>query len=158
MDDDQDIQAVVDGLLEQLSGVKARQDRYLRPLVTELVRSHRLMTAEELSQQPALCGISMATMYRLLSKMNEAGLLRRIAHHSRADLLAIHLPCRRCDFMVCSLCGESKELQLPGALLKFGEEITSLAGWGHVRMDVNVSGLCPECLRRSSEGRTSVTQ
>ena len=124
MSDNGAFQDIVSGLLQQIDGVPGKQKKCLRPLVAELVANQTPMTAVELAERPALRHISMTTHYRLIAKLYEAGLLRRLSHRSGADKWAIDLPERHCSYLTCNQCGRVVELPRSASLPQMATECT----------------------------------
>lgn len=145
MDEEEKTEAIVNGLLPQVKGMPGRQRKCLRPFVRALVKNPRPMTALELAHLPDIREMSMTTIYRMIGKLDDAGLLRRQSNGARADLLVINLPENPRCYLICSTCGDTVELPYPESLEQLSSECSHNTGWSAVKLDVHLSGLCPAC-------------
>lgn len=124
-----------------------------RALIAEVVTSlPRAFTAEELHDAVARVepGVGLATVYRALAAMHEAGSVTTVGERAGSALLA---RCNRHDHhhhLVCTSCGTVVGIDCP-----LGEEtLASAERAGHLvtRHEITLYGLCAGCRTAGGEG------
>lgn len=103
------------------------------------------MTAEEVFLLAKNSGIrvSVASVYRVLSKLSAEGKLRKVPNPDGADIFDITT--RQHGHLICSGCGKASDLWIPG----LQEKIEREAGIKAETVDLTVRYVCPECLQKS---------
>jgi len=116
-----------------------------RELVSHIFAKHKHFDADELLDdlKAAKRQVSRATVYRTLSKLVDAGLLRKIEIGSRTVYDHDYgYPAH--DHLVCRQCGDMIEFQHPG----LNELLTDVADAHQFRPDghtIVVQGICAKC-------------
>lgn len=116
-----------------------------RELVRHIFAKHKHFDPEELLEdlKAASRSVSRATMYRTLSKLVEAGLLRRIEIGSRT-VYDHDYGYPEHEHMVCSRCGKMIEFQHE-AIGAAVQEVAARHGFRTSSFDVIVRGTCGDC-------------
>ena len=90
--------------------------------------------------------ISLATVYRNLSELSEAGVIRRVGTVSGQERYdgdkSIH------PHVVCSVCGKVCDIEgidLPGDIMGTA---ANKSGFEVCDMSLRFTGICPECLKK----------
>ena len=127
-----------------------------RDLVRHIFAKHKHFDTDELlaDLKQASRAISRATVYRTLSKLVEAGLLRRIEIGSRT-VYDHDYGYPQHEHMVCSRCGKMIEFQ-HDAIEASVKEIASQYGFRAVGFDLVVRGTCSDCNAESAAKRRLV--
>jgi Fur family ferric uptake transcriptional regulator len=90
-----------------------RRTKALELLIDTLLVSLRPMTLAELSEHKNLnTQCDRATVFRLLQRLTDKGVVRRLGLHERAAYFTILLEGRHQDFLICSECGRSSRSKL----------------------------------------------
>jgi len=105
---------------------------------------HEHFTAEGLQFLLRTKNISRATVYRTLSLMVEAGLVKEHAFGPRGKLYEHIIGHPRHFHLVCDNCGTIEEINCPGAAEALSEAAKK-SGYQVVTMDVVVHGICRKC-------------
>lgn len=94
---------------------------------------------------PALQHRDPVTLYRLMLKLEAAGLVRRVYLGERAQHFQLIQPGRQSDYLVCTSCGELEEVEEPPEVRSIASRLASQSGWKGVRHELEFFGLCPKC-------------
>ncbi len=140
----------VDKFAEFLATQAMRLTMERRIIVEEVFSQHEHFDADQLvsrlSQRSDSRRVSRSTVYRVLSLLEEAGLLRKVARAAGKDLYEHDYGYPQHDHLICHECGSLTEFR--------NEEISRIleevAGEHGFRMDghrLEVYGLCAECRR-----------
>ncbi len=130
--------------------VTAQRSTLLRLLCE--VQGHQHLTAKELfiKAEPALPGLNLATVYRTLEGLHEAGLVDRLdtgheqVHYSFRD------PEHRHGHLACKQCGAVEEFDYQ-TVVAFSERILREHGFRVDRDHLTLSGRCQNCLEEETE-------
>ncbi len=136
---------LVETVIEQLKSQGLRRTAALEALLTEMARSHRPMTFAELGALPSLAGRDQATIYRIIMKLDEAGVLRRLGFRDRAAHYQLIIPGHKHDYLVCKGCGTVAEVEVAQPLEPLEREIAAQSGWNAIEHELEFFGLCPSC-------------
>ncbi len=112
---------------------------------------HEHFSAEELQFLLRARKISRATVYRTLSLMVEAGLVKEHAFGTREKIYEHVIGHPRHFHLVCDNCGAIEEIKCPdaaGALTQAAREM----GYMLVSIDVVVHGICKKCEEKTRSG------
>jgi len=105
---------------------------------------HEHFTAEELQFLLRAKNISRATVYRTLTLMVEAGLVKEHAFGPRGKLYEHVIGHPRHFHLICDVCGAIEEIKCPGAAESLSRAAEG-SGYRVVSMDVVVHGVCKKC-------------
>lgn len=152
---DAEIQTLVTRVVERLRSRGLRRTRALDLLITEMARHSRPMTIAELTESESLQGqCDPATVYRLLMKLEEHGVVRRLGLHGRAVYFILVQPGRHHDYLVCTDCGEIAQIDIECPVRTLEQELQKQSGYHHVYHELEFFGVCPDCHQGAEhEGR-----
>jgi len=106
-------------------------------------------TLSEESPLKDLCDPS--TVFRLLVKLEEIGLIRRITIREKPPFFSIALPGEHHnDYVVCTECASIQDIHIlcPGTRLE--RQLEEELGFRQLRHEFAFYGVCKECLPKSS--------
>ena len=104
------------------------------------VNVQAILNAPEVDQT---CDV--ATAYRLLGRLEERGLIRRIGLHERSAHFILNLPGVHRDFLVCTACGKVDVVDLPCPVESMEDQVARSSGYGSVYHELQFFGKCPDC-------------
>lgn len=146
--------APIDKFREYLrtQGKRLTQEREI--VVEEVFSSHEHFYAEQLVARVTQRKdrVSRATVFRTLSWLEEAGLLRKVARAEGRDLYEHDYGYPQHDHLICSKCGDLIEFynEQISALL---DEIAANHGFRMTGHRLEVNGICDRCSRPPKRGR-----
>ena len=123
-----------------------RRTRALEQLLETLVEQDRPMTLADLASSSRLrrqC--DKATVFRLLQRLTNKGIVRRLGLHERAAYFTLLVPgCHR-DYLICTACGRITTVDAPCPVHELEAEIRLNTGYQGLYHELEFFGLCPEC-------------
>lgn len=123
-----------------------RRTKALEAVLLALSSENRPMTLAELANNPELTNsCDKATIFRLISRLTDKGIVRRLGLHERAAYFTLLLPGRHQDFLICSTCGDIKAVQAPCPVHKLEQEIATETGYSGLYHELEFFGTCPAC-------------
>ncbi len=139
-------------LIDRCRAGGMRRTQALESVLTLLLDSDRPMTAGEIAEAPALKGhCDPATVYRLLVRLEEHGILRRLGLRDRAAYYTIRHAHTHDDYIVCTKCGSIEELEMECPVEALEAEIARKSGFTQLDHELEFFGVCPECAASASE-------
>ncbi len=104
------------------------------------------MTLAELAGSPRLGDqCDKATVFRLLQRLTEKGIVRRLGLHERAAYFTLLLPGRHQDYLICTECGLIEAVKAPCPVHELEEEIRRKTGFRNLYHELEFFGTCPAC-------------
>lgn len=141
-----EILALVDSVVGRLRSRGLRRTRALDLLITEMARHNRPMTIADLAGSASLQGqCDPATVYRLLMKLQEHGVVRRLGLHDRAMYFILVQPGRHHDYLVCTDCGEIAQIDMECPARTLEQQLEKQSGYHHLYHELEFFGVCPGC-------------
>ena len=133
-----------------------RRTKALEDLITTLLESPRPMTLGELASSPRLTDqCDKATVFRLLQRLAEHGLVRRLGLHERAAYFTLLVPGRHHDYLVCTQCGRISEVDMACPVHTLERKLEKASGFHHIYHELEFFGICPDChTGREQSGHT----
>lgn len=123
-----------------------RRTKALEELVATLLDSERPMTLAELAASPRLRDqCDKATVFRLLQRLAEKGVVRRLGLHERAAYFTLLLPGRHQDYLICTECGSIEPVKAPCPVHELEDEIRLKTGFRNLYHELEFFGTCPTC-------------
>ena len=104
------------------------------------------MTLAKLEKShPLASQCDKATIYRLLHRLADAGVVRRLGLHERAAYFALVLPGQHRDYLICTECGTISLVDAPCPVHDLEEEIRIKSGFQNLYHELEFFGTCPKC-------------
>lgn len=123
-----------------------RRTKALEELVATLMEGGRPMTLAELAGSPRMVErCDKATVFRLLQRLTEHGLVRRLGLHERAAYFTLLLPDRHNDYLICTSCGSITAIEAPCPVHQLEDEIRASTGFRNLYHELEFFGVCPGC-------------
>lgn len=140
----------VDKFREYLVTKGQRLTREREIIVDEVFSDHEHFDTDQLVARLSGRGdkrsVSRATVYRALSAMNEAGLLRKVARPNGREVWEHDYGYPQHDHMVCDNCGQLFEFHNE-EISRLIEKIASAQGFLRTSHRLEVYGTCDPCRR-----------
>jgi Fe2+ or Zn2+ uptake regulation protein len=130
--------------LERCRTAGLRRTKSLEEILRVLIQAQGPMTLTSLG---AALGsqCDKATVYRLLIRLEEHSVIRRLGFHDRSAHYTMRYPDRHDDYLICTGCGsvESLDIHCPVEVLE--REISSNSGYTKLYHELQFYGVCPDC-------------
>ncbi len=135
-----------ENILSQCKESGLRRTKALEVLVETLLERNSPMTLAELTEHPSLAELcDRATVFRLLQRLMDKGIIRRLGLHERAAYFTLLVPGRHQDFLICTKCGDIEPIKAPCPVHKLEREIADSTGYENLYHELEFFGTCPQC-------------
>lgn len=126
--------------------VGLRRTKALEELLETLHAAVRPMTLTELAASERLSNqCDKATVFRLLQRLTQHGMVRRLGLHERAAYFTLLVPDRHNDYLICTGCGSITAINAPCPVHELEEQIRRQTGYHNLYHELEFFGLCPAC-------------
>ncbi len=88
-----------------------------------------------------------ATVYRLLQKLEENGIIRKIGLHDRSTHFILNESGQHRDYVVCLNCGDVEVLEMTCPVEELENQVSKNTGFQDVYHELQFYGICPECAK-----------
>lgn len=133
-------------ILSQCKERGLRRTKALEVLIATLLEKNLPMTLAELAEHPSLSELcDRATVFRLLQRLTEKGIIRRLGLHERAAYFSLLIPGRHQDFLICTSCGDMEPIKAACPVHALEKEIASTTGYANLYHELEFFGTCPQC-------------
>jgi Fur family ferric uptake transcriptional regulator len=123
-----------------------RRTKALEELILTLIESSQPMTLAGLATSKRLTDLcDKATVYRLLQRLTEHGIIRRLGLHERAAYFTLIQPGKHSDYLICTGCGKIEAIKAPCPVHQLEEEIRQNTGYQNLYHELEFFGTCPAC-------------
>ena len=140
------MQQDLDALLIRAKESGLRKTKALEALLRVLLEENRPMTLAELSESDQLSdSCDKATVFRLINRLMDKAIVRRLGLHERAAYFTLLLPGRHQDFLICSSCGDIKPVKAACPVHQLEREIAEDTGYQGLYHELEFFGTCPMC-------------
>ncbi|QTN33726.1 transcriptional repressor [Akkermansiaceae bacterium] len=140
------MQQTIKHTIERCREVGLRRTKALEELLATLVEAQRPMTLAELSASPRLVDqCDKATVYRLLQRLTENAIIRRLGLHERAAYFTLLQPGKHSDYLICTGCGKIEAIKAPCPVHDLEDEIREKTGYQGLYHELEFFGTCPKC-------------
>lgn len=140
------INPLVKETVERCRTAGLRRTKALEELIITLLESERPMTLAELAASKRLSDqCDKATVFRLLQRLAEHGVVRRLGLHERAAYFTLLVPGKHNDYLICTKCGNIEAIQAPCPVHQLEEEIREKTGYRNLYHELEFFGICPAC-------------
>ena len=136
----------VEIVVARCRGVGLRKTHVLEQVLEQLLQSKRPLTASEIVESEPLSGkCDPATIYRLLTRLEEKAILRRLGLHDRAAHYTVRQPNCHDDYLICTDCGSIEQLEMACPVEALQAEIAERSGYQNLDHELEFFGTCPTC-------------
>lgn len=134
-----------DALLKAKEG-GLRRTRALEDVLRILIGSHQPLNLADIAESKDLkTGADRATVYRLLVKLEERGIIRRLGLHDRSTYYTLLEHDRHDDYLICTGCGRIQRLDIKCPVEALERDIEKSSGFKKLYHELEFYGLCPKC-------------
>ncbi|MFN3386836.1 MAG: Fur family transcriptional regulator [Candidatus Thermochlorobacter sp.] len=112
-----------------------------------LDRNKKPLTAAEVHAQLSCYGVDLATVYRSLNKLADAGIVSRVQFGDEFMRFEFARPFAHHHHIICIDCGKIKEIDLCNLDL-IANDISRSTGFTHIEHQVIFRGYCESCSTR----------
>jgi len=138
--------SVVQETIERCRTAGLRRTKALEELIITLMENDRPMTLAELAASTRLTDqCDKATVFRLLQRLTEHGVVRRLGLHERAAYFTLLIPGKHSDYLICTSCGSIVAIQAPCPVHQLEDEIREKTGFRNLYHELEFFGVCPQC-------------
>ncbi len=135
--------------IERVRAQGMRRTRLLEDVLRDLATRNRPVTIAMLGE--SIGGVcDPASLYRMVERLVEAGILRRIGLQERALYYELALPGQHRDYLICQGCGAIGDINAACPVHVLEEELTRRTGYRGLHHELVFYGLCPECQRETT--------
>ena len=132
--------------VERCRELGLRRTKAMEEVLKSLIASERPLTLADLAEAENLRDqCDRATIYRLLIRLEEKGVLRRLGLHDRAGYFTMKYPGEHSDYLICSECGSIEELDIACPVEALEKEISRESGYRELYHELEFFGVCPKC-------------
>jgi Fur family transcriptional regulator, ferric uptake regulator len=140
------VNPIIQETVERCREAGLRRTKALEELIRTLLESARPMTLAELAGSSRLADqCDKATVFRLLQRLTEHGVVRRLGLHERAAYFTLLVPGRHSDYLICTGCGSIEAIQAPCPVHELEDEIRTKTGFRNLYHELEFFGVCPKC-------------
>ena len=123
-----------------------RRTNAMRELLKELIASKSPKTLADLVESKRLHGIcDRATVFRLLGRLVDKGVVRRLGFHERAAYYTFSYPGECNDYLICTDCGIIEPLDMKCPVESLQKEVMKNSGFSRLHHELEFFGQCPAC-------------
>lgn len=147
--------ALIESAVERCKQAGLRRTRALLDVLHILIEAGTPLTLADVAESPKLqSAADRATVYRLLMKLEERGVLRRLGLHDRAAYYTMVFPGQHNDYLICNRCGKIERLDLSCPVTALEEDISRTSGFTGLYHELEFFGQCPQCQKTASHSQT----
>ncbi len=122
-----------------------RRTKALSDVLSILIHACQPLTLADIAESKDLLSeADRATVYRLLIKLEQHGLIRRLGLHDRAAYYIINLPGEHHDYLICNDCGRIERLDIACPVQELEQTIAKNSGYKSIYHELEFYGQCPE--------------
>jgi Fe2+ or Zn2+ uptake regulation protein len=137
--------------LERARDAGLRRTKALSDVLSILIHACQPLTLGDIAESEDLVSeADRATVYRLLVKLEQHGLIRRLGLHDRAAYYIINLPGEHHDYLICNDCGRIERLDVACPVQALEKTIARNSGFKRIYHELEFYGQCPECAENAA--------
>ena len=138
-------QVTYEALLDNCSGSGLRKTSALKSCLKVLLEAEQPVTLQEIGASNRFeVSPDPATIYRLISRLEEHRIVRRIGFHSRAAHYCLRAMNHQ-DYLVCRQCGNVEVLNIACPVEHLEKDIASESGYSDIEHELEFYGVCKTC-------------
>ena len=123
-----------------------RKTKALRALLEILIGASQPLSLADIAESDGLRDqCDRATVYRLVTRLNEKGIIRRIGLHERSSYYVFLYPGEHHDYLICTDCGKIDSVGLECPVAELEAEVMRKSGFKKIYHELEFFGQCPDC-------------
>lgn len=123
-----------------------RMTKALEDVLRMLIESDKPLTLGDIADSQQLTShADRATVFRLLTKLEKLGIIRRLGLHDRAAYYTMIFPGEHNDYLVCTACGRIDRLDIECPVEELETQIATQSKFTQLYHELMFFGLCPNC-------------
>ena len=135
----------IDKLLLECSGSGMRRTAALDACLRVLASADQPMTLQQIAGDSSFdVSCDPATIYRLVSRLEERRIVRRIGFHSRAAHYCLRESSHQ-DYLICRDCGSVEVLDIACPVEHLEKQIAEESGFSDLEHELEFYGRCGYC-------------
>lgn len=135
----------LESLIEECANSGLRRTSALRACLKVLLSSDQPLTLQEIGASPDLeVECDPVTVYRLVTRLEERRIVRRIGFHSRAAHYCLRESAHQ-DYLICRECGAVEVLDIACPVEHLEKQIASESGFRDLDHELEFYGQCLTC-------------
>lgn len=135
----------IEALLASCTEAGLRKTEALRSCLAVLAAAHRPMTLQQIADDSHFTtDCDPATVYRLITRLEEHRIVRRIGFHSRAAHYCLRESSHQ-DYLICRDCGSVEVLDIACPVEHLEQQIAKDSGYRDLEHELEFYGRCRAC-------------
>jgi Fe2+ or Zn2+ uptake regulation protein len=139
-----DPRAIVQEAISRVRAHGMRRTRLLEEVLADLAPRTRPVTIGQLAEAVG-GGSDPASLYRMVERLADAGVLRKIGLHERALYYELAVPGQHRDYLICTRCGAIGDINAACPVDVLERELAERTGYTGLHHELVFYGVCPEC-------------
>jgi Fur family transcriptional regulator, ferric uptake regulator len=132
--------------LDRAKEAGLRRTKALEEVLRLLIVAPQPLTLADIAGSQQLADkADRATIYRLLMKLQQRGIIRRLGLHDRAAYFTMLFPGKHSDYLICTECGSIQHLSIACPVEAIEADIAEQSGFTGLYHELEFFGLCPQC-------------
>ena len=132
--------------IEQCREAGMRRTKALEDVLNILIHAKGPLTLADIADSKNLTsGADKATVYRLLLKLEERALIRRLGLHDRSAYYTMVFPGTHNDYLICNDCGKIEKLDMSCPVESLEKQVAKKSGFKKIYHELEFFGQCPDC-------------
>lgn len=132
-------------LLSTCRKIGMRKTKTLVSTLRVLASTRQPITLQQIAESPDFAvNCDPATIYRLVTKLTESRIVRRIGFHSRAAYYCLRAGNHQ-DYLICRDCGSVEVLNIACPVEDLEAQIAKDRGYADVEHELEFYGRCAAC-------------
>ncbi len=138
--------STVESLVEHCRSKGLRKTALLVALLRLFLNSIKPISVQAIQSDSSIGdSCDTATVYRLLGRLEERGIVRRIGSHERSMHYVLNLGHNHREYLICTQCGGVEVLDFPCPVDTLEQKIARKTGYQHLYHELQFFGVCPKC-------------
>ena len=132
--------------LDRARDAGLRRTRALEEVLRLLIYADQPLTLAHIADAQELADkADRATIYRLLTKLEKLGILRRLGLHDRSAYYTYIFPGEHNDYLICTECGLIQRLDIACPVEALEKQIAKTSGFTRLYHELEFFGVCATC-------------
>lgn len=135
----------IESLLADCTAAGLRKTEALKSCLSVLAAARQPMTLQQIAEDPRFTTeCDPATVYRLIQRLEENRIVRRIGFHSRAAHYCLREGSHQ-DYLICRDCGSVEILEIACPVEHLENQIADDSGYKDLEHELEFYGSCQKC-------------